>query len=238
MTTDHATIPSPQETGQMPGFVTVEVMGKKYRVPEGITVIQALWYTGHEMIRGIGCLGGTCGACAMVYRMPGRFELLNGLGCQTTVRDGMWFSMITNYPAAQAHYRMPDLTNAKEQLFELYPESARCVNCNACNRVCPQGIDVRSSIWYAVFGDFQKVADLTMSCNMCGLCITRCVADMPPNLIGLYARRTQGALYAPAATDLAARVIEIGEGRFRDELEQLLKVDTAEMKARAAAVSR
>jgi heterodisulfide reductase subunit C len=170
--------------------------------------------------------------------MPGRFELLNGLGCQTTVRDGMWFSMITDYPAAQAHYRMSDLTNAKEQLFELYPESARCVNCNACNRVCPQGIDVRSSIWYAVFGDFEKVADLTMSCNMCGLCITRCVADMPPNLIGLYARRTQGALYAPAATDLAARVIEIGEGRFRDELEQLLKVDTAEMKARAAAVSR
>jgi heterodisulfide reductase subunit C len=231
-------IASPQETGQTPTLITVEVMGKKYRVPDGITVIQALWYTGHEMIRGIGCLGGTCGACAMVYRMPGRFELLNGLGCQTTVRDGMWFSMITDYPAAQAHYRMSDLTNAKEQLFELYPESARCVNCNACNRVCPQGIDVRSSIWYAVFGDFEKVADLTMSCNMCGLCITRCVADMPPNLIGLYARRTQGALYAPAATDLAARVIEIGEGRFRDELEQLLKVDTAEMKARAAAVSR
>jgi heterodisulfide reductase subunit C len=238
MATEQDMIASPQETGQTPTLITVEVMGKKYRVPDGITVIQALWYTGHEMIRGIGCLGGTCGACAMVYRMPGRFELLNGLGCQTTVRDGMWFSMITDYPAAQAHYRMSDLTNAKEQLFELYPESARCVNCNACNRVCPQGIDVRSSIWYAVFGDFQKVADLTMSCNMCGLCITRCVADMPPNLIGLYARRTQGALYAPAATDLATRVIEIGEGRFRDELEQLLKVDTAEMKARAAAVSR
>jgi heterodisulfide reductase subunit C len=238
MATEQDMIASPQETGQTPTLITVEVMGKKYRVPDGITVIQALWYTGHEMIRGIGCLGGTCGACAMVYRMPGRFELLNGLGCQTTVRDGMWFSMITDYPAAQAHYRMSDLTNAKEQLFELYPESARCVNCNACNRVCPQGIDVRSSIWYAVFGDFEKVADLTMSCNMCGLCITRCVADMPPNLIGLYARRTQGALYAPAATDLAARVIEIGEGRFRDELEQLLKVDTAEMKARAAAVSR
>lgn len=234
MTTDHATIEPAQETH----LVTVEVMGKKHLVPEGITVIQALWYTGHEMIRGIGCLGGTCGACAMVYRMPGEYQLLNGLGCQTTVRDGMWFSMVSNYPAAQAHYRMPDLTNAKEQLFEMYPESARCVNCNACNRVCPQGIDVRSSIWYAVFGDFAKVADLTMSCNMCGLCITRCVADMPPNLIGLYARRAQGALYAPLAGDLAKRVTELSEGRFRDELTQLLTIDSAELKSRAAALSR
>lgn len=234
MTTDHATIEPAQETH----LVTVEVMGKKHLVPEGITVIQALWYTGHEMIRGIGCLGGTCGACAMVYRMPGEYQLLNGLGCQTTVRDGMWFSMVSNYPAAQAHYRMPDLTNAKEQLFEMYPESARCVNCNACNRVCPQGIDVRSSIWYAVFGDFAKVADLTMSCNMCGLCITRCVADMPPNLIGLYARRAQGALYAPLAGDLAKRVSELSEGRFRDELTQLLTIDSAELKSRAAALSR
>jgi len=238
MTTDHATIPSPQETGQVPGFVTVEVMGKKYRVPAGITVIQALWYTGHEMIRGIGCLGGTCGACGMVYRMPGQFELLNGLGCQTTVREGMWFSMVANYPAAQAQYRVSDLTNAKEQLFELYPESARCVNCNACNRVCPQGIDVRSSIWYAVFGDFAKVADLTMSCNMCGLCITRCVADMPPNLIGLYARRAQGALYSPPAEELGRRIADVAEGRFRDELDQLLTIDSAELKTRAAALSR
>jgi succinate dehydrogenase/fumarate reductase-like Fe-S protein len=238
MTTEHDTIPHPQDTGVMPRFVTVEVMGKKHRVPEGITVIQALWYTGHEMIRGIGCLGGTCGACAMVYRMPGRFELLNGLGCQQTVRDGMWFSMVSDYPAAQAHYRVSELTNAKEQLFELYPESARCVNCNACNRVCPQGIDVRSSIWYAVFGDFQKVADLTMSCNMCGLCITRCVADMPPNLIGLYARRAQGALYAPPADDLGRRIADIAEGKFRDDLDQLLSLDASELKSRAAAVGR
>jgi ferredoxin len=190
------------------------------------------------MIRGIGCLGGTCGACGMVYRMPGQFELLNGLGCQTTVREGMWFSMVANYPAAQAQYRVADLTNAKEQLFELYPESARCVNCNACNRVCPQGIDVRSSIWYAVFGDFAKVADLTMSCNMCGLCITRCVADMPPNLIGLYARRAQGALYAPPAEELGRRIADVAEGRFRDELDQLLTIDSAELKTRAAALSR
>ena len=120
----------------------------------------------------------------------------------------------------------------------MYPESARCVNCNACNRVCPQDIDVRSSIWYAVFGDFQKVADLTMSCNMCGLCVTRCVADMPPNLVGLYARRTYGALYAPTAEELARRVSDIGDGAYRDELDQLLSVDSAELKSRAAALGR
>jgi Fe-S oxidoreductase len=82
------------------------------------------------------------------------------------------------------------------------------------------------------------VADLTMSCNMCGLCITRCVADMPPNLIGLYARRTYGALYAPPAEDLKQRVAELTEGRFRDELDRLLTIDASELKSRAAALSR
>ena len=33
----------------------VEIAGKAYDVPEGITIIKALWYTGHDVIRGAGC---------------------------------------------------------------------------------------------------------------------------------------------------------------------------------------
>ena len=39
-------------------MVTVEIAGKKYEVPEGITIIKALWYSGQEVVRGAGCLGG------------------------------------------------------------------------------------------------------------------------------------------------------------------------------------
>ncbi|HSG06155.1 MAG TPA: 4Fe-4S ferredoxin, partial [Nitrospiria bacterium] len=44
--------------------ITVEIMGQSYTVPEGLTMLRAMWYTGHEVIRGAGCLGGFCGACA------------------------------------------------------------------------------------------------------------------------------------------------------------------------------
>src|SRR3989441_7898772 len=57
-----------QEEVLRPKMVTVEIAGKKYEVPEGITVIKALWYSGQEVIRGAGCLGGFCGACATYYR--------------------------------------------------------------------------------------------------------------------------------------------------------------------------
>ena len=33
--------------------IAVDIQGKSYQVPEGITAVQALWYTGHELIKGI-----------------------------------------------------------------------------------------------------------------------------------------------------------------------------------------
>ena len=55
-----------QEEVLRPRMVSVEIAGKTYQVPEGITMIKALWYTGQEVIRGAGCLGGFCGALIMV----------------------------------------------------------------------------------------------------------------------------------------------------------------------------
>ena len=43
-----------QEEVLRPRMVSVEIAGKTYQVPEGITVIKALWYTGQEVIRGAG----------------------------------------------------------------------------------------------------------------------------------------------------------------------------------------
>ncbi|HXZ25944.1 MAG TPA: 4Fe-4S ferredoxin [Nitrospiria bacterium] len=208
-----------------PLLVSVEIMGKPHRVPQGITVLQAMWYAGHELIRGVGCLGGTCGACGIVYRTKGSFELKNGLGCQTLVQEGMSFSMVPHFAAARASYKMAELADPKEALFELYPEAARCVNCNACNRVCPQGIDVRGSIWCAVFGNFDQVAELTMSCNSCGLCVVRCPADMAPNLIALYARRAYGVHELKPPKRLTDRIEQIDAGAFRDEWARMQTMD-------------
>jgi ferredoxin len=220
--------PTATETTASP-LVSVEIMGKPQRVPQGITVLQAMWYAGHELIRGVGCLGGTCGACGIVYRTKDTFELKNGLGCQTLVEEGMSFSMIPHFAAARASYKIAELADPKEALFELYPEAARCVNCNACNRVCPQGIDVRSSVWCAVFGNFDQVAELTMSCNNCGLCVMRCPADMAPNLIALYSRRAYGVHEMKQPERLTSRITEIKAGGWKGEWERIQSMNDQEL---------
>src|SRR5437660_7123674 len=91
-----------QEEVLRPKMVTVEIAGKKYEVPEGITVIKALWYSGQEVIHGVGRLGGYCGACAPYYRTKDDPEVRTCLACSTAVEDGMAFSMMAPVPARKA----------------------------------------------------------------------------------------------------------------------------------------
>jgi succinate dehydrogenase/fumarate reductase-like Fe-S protein len=135
-----------QEEVLRPKMVTVEIAGKKYEVPEGITVIKALWYTGQEVIRGAGCLGGFCGACATYYRTKDDPKVKTCLACQTAVQDGMSFTMVPPFPARKATYDITKLEDPKQDLFTLYPEAPLCRNCNACTEACPQGIDVREGV--------------------------------------------------------------------------------------------
>lgn len=208
----------------------VSINGREYDVPEGLTLVQAMWHTGHEVIHGIGCLGGVCGACATVYRMKGDFRLRNALACQTLVQDGMSFSLLDTYPTQRAQYAVETLEDPKEELFKYYPESSTCRNCNACTEVCPQGIDVRDAVWRANFGDFKAVADMTMSCVMCGLCVSRCIAEMAPHEIALYARRAYGAKELPFPQNLKHRLEEMSSGTFDADMDRLLSLSSEELK--------
>ena len=49
-------------------WVKIYVMGKEYRVPAVLTVMQAMEYAGYRFIRSCGCRAGFCGACSTVYR--------------------------------------------------------------------------------------------------------------------------------------------------------------------------
>jgi len=48
--------------------VPIFIMGKRYLVPDALTIMKAMEYAGYQFIRGCGCRGGVCGACATVYR--------------------------------------------------------------------------------------------------------------------------------------------------------------------------
>jgi ferredoxin len=226
-----------QEDVLRPKMVTVEIAGKKYEVPEGITVIKALWYSGQEVYRGIGCLGGYCGACATYYRTKDDPKVRTCLACSMAVEDGMSFSMVAPFPARKATYQIAELKDPKQDLFNLYPEAPMCRNCNACTEACPQGIDVRDGVWKAVFGDFKSVSEMFMDCVMCGLCTPVCIADIAPNLVALYASRAQGVHFNEKPPKLQSRIDEIEQGHYASEWDKILKMDENQLKEACAAIT-
>ena len=44
-------------------MIPIYIMGKRYDVPESLTVMKAIEYAGFKLVRGCGCRGGFCGAC-------------------------------------------------------------------------------------------------------------------------------------------------------------------------------
>ena len=80
-------------------MIPIFVMGKKYDVPDSLTIMKAMEYAGYQYIRGCGCRGGVCGACSTVYRKPGDYKIYTGLACQTVVEPGMYLTQIPFYPA-------------------------------------------------------------------------------------------------------------------------------------------
>jgi len=205
-------------------------MGKKYEVPEGLTIMKAMEYIGYKFIRGAGCRGGFCGACATIYRMEGDYRLQVALACQELVRDGMYLTMIPFAPAKKKTYDIRKLRPTPNVFLQLYPEIARCLSCNTCTRACPQDISVMDYVQAALRGDVKEAAELSFDCIACGLCAVRCPAGIVPYHVGLLARRLYGKYMLPKSEELKRRVEEIGSGVFDAELDKLVRMNVDELK--------
>lgn len=211
--------------------VTIYIMGKTYKVPKDLTIMRAMEYAGYQFIRGAGCRGGFCGSCGTVYRTRDSYKLKVGLACQTTVEDGMYLAQIPFFPANKALYDITKLTPSAETLLGLYPETMRCVSCNACTKACPQDLKVMDYVNAAIRGDLAKVADLSFDCIMCGLCAARCPGELVQYYIGLLARRLYARGQVPRAPHLQARLEELRSGKFDQPIEELMKRPLEEIKA-------
>jgi ferredoxin len=207
-----------------PKMVRIYIMGKEYKVPEGLTIQKALEYAGMRLLRGCGCRGGFCGACGTVYRTEGDYKLKVALACQTVVEDGMYLTQIPFYPANKAAYVIEELAPSLDALVESYPEVMRCVQCNTCRKVCPQDIEVMQYIAAAMRGDIAKLADLSFDCIMCGLCASRCPGELVQYYIGILGRRLYAKYMMPKAEHLAARIDELDKGKYDKELDDLMKM--------------
>ncbi len=211
-------------------LIPVYVMGKKYMVPETLTIMKALEYAGYRFIRGCGCRGGICGACATVYRKPGDYHLYVGLACQTVVEPDMYLTQIPFYPANRASYDFEQLSASPEEIFKLYPEVFRCLACNSCTKVCPMDVQVMDVISAVKQGNIERAATLSFSCIQCGLCVSRCMGELPQYHVMQLARRIYGSRIAPRAQHLDEAVEAARGEKCQQALEKLLKSDIEQLR--------
>ena len=125
----------------MENMVTVFLFGKKYEVPDSLTIMEAMEYSGYQLVRGCGCRNGFCGACATIYRIAGDRELKACLACSTRVENNMYVATLPFFPLVKEVYDMEKLKPTQTVMMQLYPEIYACVGCNACTKACTQGLN-------------------------------------------------------------------------------------------------
>jgi len=213
-------------------MVPVYIMGKRYFVPAASTIMDALEYAGYQIKRDAGCREGFCGACATVYRTPKSYKIQYGLACQTVVEPDMYLAQLPFFPALKKVYDIEKLKPSTEVLNAIYPEINRCVACNTCTKACPQELEVMDYIQAAIRGDIEKVAHLSFDCIMCGLCAARCPAEIVHYNVGILARRLYGKYLAKLGEYLPARLKEIEEGKFDEEMKEIMSLSREKLEKR------
>ncbi|MBE5767684.1 MAG: 4Fe-4S ferredoxin [Clostridiales bacterium] len=214
----------------MANMLTVFLYGKKYEVPAGLTIMEAFEYAGYKLVRGVGCRNGFCGACATVYRIKGDRELKACLACSTTVEDNMYVATLPFFPLVKEGYDIEKVRPDEQIMMQLYPEIYSCIGCNACTKSCSQDLNVMQYIAHAQRGEYDKCAELSFDCVMCGICSSRCPAGISHPQVAMLARRLNGKYLAPESVHLTERVKEIEDGLCTEAIEAIMAKPVSELK--------
>ena len=127
-------------------MIPVYIMGKRYEVPEALTIMKAMEYAGYQYIRSCGCRGGICGACPTVWRVMGDYQLHFGLACQTVVEPDIYVLQLPFFPANKSLYDIGRIVPDERNILQLYPELLRCMGCNTCTKSCPMDLEVMNYV--------------------------------------------------------------------------------------------
>jgi heterodisulfide reductase subunit C len=212
--------------------IPIYVMGKKFDVPEELTILKALEYSGFEIKRGCGCRGGVCGACATVYRRKGEYKINTGLACQTVIEPEINLVQLPFISTRKSLVAVRDVNPESLDIVKSYPELMRCMGCNTCTKSCPVDLKVMDYISAAIRGDLEEVVERSIECVMCGMCAARCPAELTPFNIALFIRRLYAMHILPHSSQLDERLKEIEDGVYTDELVRLKSMPNEEMQAR------
>lgn len=210
--------------------VCIHYLDKEYMVPDSLTVIMALEYSGHKLKMGHGCGSGACGACSVIYRLDSDPAIKCSLACQKIVEDGMY---ILQFPYHTPDKRVYDLESSgldKDIITTVFPEIHSCISCNACTNACPVGIDVLKYVNFARQGDYKSCAETSFSCISCNLCFSRCPMNIRQFEIAMLSRRLNGRSYMGKSPKLEKRIKEVDDGLFDNAIEDFFNMEINEMK--------
>ena len=192
--------------------------------------MKAMEYAGYQLVRGCGCRNGFCGACATIYRIKGQQELKSCLACQQQVEEGMYVATLPFFPLVKQVYDINVIKPTQQIMMQLYPEIYSCIGCNACTKSCTQELNVMQYIAYAQRGEYEKAAEESFDCVMCGVCSSRCPAGISHPQVALLTRRLTGKYLAPKSEHLVNRVAEIDAGDCKAALEAIMNTPLEEQK--------
>lgn len=212
-------------------FIPIYIFGKKYEVPESLTIQKAMEFSGYQFIRSCGCRGGICGACLTEYRIPGHYSLKIVLACQALIEPEMQITQSPFVPLNRVRYELEKLKNQVGILGKIYPEIYRCLQCNTCTRVCPMEIPVMDCMAHAIREDVEEVAMLSFQCIACGACAAKCPAEISQPNVALLARRIYGRHILSIPESLYERIAEIKKGRYDSLLETLVQAPVEKLMA-------
>ena len=82
----------------------------------------------------------------------------------------------------------------------------------------------------AMRGDVARLAELSFDCVMCGLCTSRCPAEICQYNIAILGRRLYGKYVAPKAEHLDTMVKEVGKGKYEQMLRELMDTNEETLK--------
>jgi formate hydrogenlyase subunit 6/NADH:ubiquinone oxidoreductase subunit I len=212
-------------------MIPIHIMGREYEVPESLTIMKAVEYAGYTYVRGCGCRGGICGACATFYRTVGKYKLKTGLACQTVVTENMVIAQLPFFPSNRPDYDLDNIgNNTHEKLRSLYPEVFKCVGCGTCTRTCPMDIDVMDYVALMKRGDLKNAAHKSFDCVMCGLCASRCPAQISQFTAAMFVRRLHAKKEVAKADHLESRVEEVKSGKYEKMHKKLAKMKKDDVK--------
>ena len=91
--------------------------------------------------------------------------------------------------------------------------------------VCPMDVEVLDYVSAIKRGDIKAAAEISFDCIQCGLCASRCFAEMPQYHIAQLARRLNGAYLTPKAEHLKTMVANIEASRYTECLDKAKAMD-------------